>query len=80
MPQFKIRHADGAEHVVTATRAAVDGPVTIFETPSGNTWRVIHQVPTVEVDSVQRRIVEYSGMTRWITETPKRVAASRSWS
>lgn len=80
MPQFKIRHADGGEQVVTAARAAVDGPVTIFENPTDGGWKVVHQIPTTVVESVQRRIVESSGMARWITERPKEVAVSRTWS
>lgn len=80
MPQFKIRHTDGGEEVVTAARAADDGQLTTFESPSGAGWRVIHQVPTVEIDAVQRRVVEASGMARWITEKPKRIIASRTWS
>lgn len=80
MPQFRIRHTDGGEHVVTAARAAVDGPVTIFESPTGGSWKVVHQIPTIEVMSVQRRVVESSGMARWITERPKEVIASRTWS
>lgn len=79
MPQFRIRHTDGGEEVVTAARAAVDGPVTLFESPAGGAWKVIRQVPTVELDGIQRRIVEASGMARWITEKPKRVTASRTW-
>jgi hypothetical protein len=80
LPQFKIRHMNGGEEVVTAARAADDGQVTTFESPSGTGWRVIHQVPTMEVEAVQRRIVEASGMARWITEKPKRFTASRTWS
>ena len=80
MPQFKIRHTDGGEHVVTAARATVDGLITIFESPSGGSWQVVHQVPTTEVEAVQRRVVEASGKARWITEKPKQVTSSRTWS
>lgn len=80
MPQFKIRHTNGGEQVVTAARAAVDGLTTIFESPIGGGWQVIHQVPTTEVQAVQRRVVEASGMARWITERPKQVTSSRTWS
>jgi hypothetical protein len=80
LPQFKIRHTDGGEQVVTAARAAIDGLITIFESPSGGNWQVIHQVPTTEVEAVQRRVVEASGMARWITEKPKQVTSSRIWS
>jgi len=79
VPQFRIRHIDGGEEVVTAARSAVDGSVTLFESPTGGTWKVIKQFPTVEVEGVQRRVVEASGMARWITERPKQVVASRSW-
>jgi hypothetical protein len=80
VPQYKIRHLDGGEKVVTAARAAVDGPITIFESPTGSGWKVVHQVPTEEVDLVQRRVIEGAGMARWVTEQPKRITASRIWS
>lgn len=79
MPQFKIHHTDGGERVVTAARVALDGPVTIFENPTSGSWQVVHQVPTEDVDTIQRRVVESSGMARWITERPKEVTASRTW-
>lgn len=79
MPQFKVRHIDGGEEVVTAARTAVDGSVTLFESPTGGTWKVIRQFPTIEVEGVQRRVVEASGMARWVTERPKQVVASRTW-
>lgn len=81
MPQFRIHLADGGEEVVTASRATVDGPVTVFESPGGgSTWEVVRQVPTAEIKTVQRRIIEGGGMARWITEKPRRVTASRTWS
>jgi hypothetical protein len=81
VPQFKIHRLDGDEKVVTAARAAVDGPITIFESPTGGSgWKVVHQVPTDEVDLVQRRVIEGAGMARWVTEQPKRITASRVWS
>ena len=80
MPQYKIRRLGGAEEVVTAARAAVDGPITLFESPSGGSWKVVHQVPTGEIDTVQRRVIEGAGMARWVTEQPKRITASRVWS
>jgi hypothetical protein len=79
VPQFKIRHIDGGEEVVTAARSAVDGPITLFESPAGGSWQVVKQFPTVEVEGVQRRVVEASGMARWITDKPKHVTASRTW-
>ncbi|HEU4542052.1 MAG TPA: hypothetical protein VFR23_13070 [Jiangellaceae bacterium] len=80
MPQFKIRHLGGAEEIVTAGRVAVDGPITLFESPSGGSWKVLYQVPSDEVDLVQRRVIEGAGMARWVTEQPRRIAASRIWS
>jgi hypothetical protein len=80
VPQFKIRRLGGAEEVVTAARVAVDGPITLFESPSGGSWKVVHQVPTGEIDSVQRRVIEGAGMARWVIERPKRITASRVWS
>jgi hypothetical protein len=79
VPQFKIRHIDGGEEVVTAARSAIDGPVTLFESPTGGSWKVVKQFPTVELEGVQRRVVEASGMARWVTERPKSVTASRTW-
>jgi hypothetical protein len=80
VPQFKIRHLGGVEEVVTAARAAVDGPITVFERPSGDSWKVVHQVPTDEVDFIQRHVIEGAGMARWVTEEPRRITASRVWS
>lgn len=64
---------------MTAARAAVDGPITVFESPRGGSWKVLHQVPTDEVDLIQRRVIEGAGMARWVTEQPRRITASRVW-
>lgn len=81
MPQFRIHLIDGDEEIVTASRATVDGPVTVFESPSGgSTWKVVRQVPTAEIKTVQRRVIESGGMARWITDRPRPVNTSRVWS
>jgi hypothetical protein len=54
----------GDVEVVTAARAAVDGPITLFESPTGGSWRVVHQVPTNQIDLVQRRVIEGAGIAR----------------
>ena len=78
MPQFRIHHLGGDVEVVTAARTAVDGPITLFESPSAGSWQVVHQVPTDQIDLVQRRVIEGAGIARWVTEQPKRISASRS--
>lgn len=79
MPQFKIRHHDGGELVVTAARTATNGVTTIFESRNSGAWQVVHHVPNADIDVVQRRIVEASGVARWVNEKPKHLAAPPTW-
>ena len=67
MPQFKIRHVDGSERIITATRIVTDGDHTVFHS-LGSDDRIVHQMSAGEIASVRRRIVEPSGTARWITE------------
>ena len=67
MPQFKIRHIDGSEQVITATRIVTNGEHTVFH-GRGAPDQIIHQMSAGEIASVRRRIVEPSGTARWITE------------
>lgn len=79
MAQFKIRLVGGDERTVVAQRVVTDRNVTIFESRGGDGWNVVHEVPSVEIDTLQRRVVEFSGMARWITERPGEVTASRKF-
>lgn len=67
MPQFKIRHIDGSERIITATRMVTDGEHTVFHS-RGVPDRIVHQLSVGQIASVRRRIVEPSGTARWITE------------
>ena len=70
MAQYKVRLLDGAERTVVAQRVVSDQDVLVFETRGGGAWTVVDQVANNDVDVIQRRVVEYSGMARWITERP----------
>jgi hypothetical protein len=70
MAQYKVRLIDGDERTVVAQRVIHDHDVLVFETRGTGTWKVVDQVANAEVDVIQRRVVEYSGMARWITERP----------
>lgn len=77
MPQFKIRRIDGGEQVVTARRVVTEGDTTIFHELGPNSLQVVHQLPSAHIESLQRRIVEPSGTTRWITERLTAATTSR---
>ncbi|HEX5997536.1 MAG TPA: hypothetical protein VFY84_20550 [Jiangellales bacterium] len=70
MAQFKVRLLDGAERTVVAQRVVSSQDLLVFQTRGDDAWRVVDQVANEDVDVIQRRVVEYSGMTRWITERP----------
>lgn len=67
MAQYKVRLLDGAERTVIAQRVVSDHDLFVFETRGGGTWTVVDQVANEDVDVIQRQVVEYSGMARWIT-------------
>lgn len=77
MAQFKVRLVDGAERTVVAQRVVTNHGSIVFENRDADAWTVIHEVPHAQVDSLQRRVVEFSGMARWITERPAEPAGSR---
>lgn len=76
MPQFKIRTTDGEERLVVARRVVRHHSDTIFETPAGTSWRAICRMPSAEIESVRRRVVEFNGLTRWINEPTVQIAAT----
>ena len=67
MPQFKVRHIDGSERIISATRMVTNGDNTVFH-DRGAPDRIVHEMSAGEIASVRRRIVEPSGTARWITE------------
>jgi hypothetical protein len=67
VPQFKIRHVDGSERIITATRMVTDGEHTVFHC-HGVPDRIVHRMSAGEIASGRRRIVEPSGTARWIAE------------
>lgn len=77
MAQFRVRLVDGGERTVVAQRVVTDHDSIVFENRGADAWTVIHEVPHTQVDIVQRRVVEFSGMARWITERPAAPAGSR---
>jgi hypothetical protein len=77
VPQFKIRRSDGGEDIITASRSITDGESTVFQVPSSGSWKIVHEVPTADLEVVQRRVVEDSGMARWVEEKPKRTVVPR---
>jgi hypothetical protein len=70
MAQFKVRLRDGVERTVVAQRVVSNQDLLVFQTLGEGAWRVVDQVANEDVDVIQRRVVEYSGMARWITERP----------
>ena len=62
MPQFKIRHVDGSERIITATRIVTDGDHTVFHS-LGSDDRIVHQMSAGEIASVRRRIRACCGVT-----------------
>ena len=70
MAQYKVRLLDGAERTVVAQRVVSNQNLLEFQTRGQGAWRVVHQVANEDVDVIQRRVVEYSGMARWITDRP----------
>jgi hypothetical protein len=72
--QFKIRHIDGSERIITATRMVTDGDHTVFHS-LGSDVGIVHQMSAGDIASVRRRIVEPSGTARWITERPTQARA-----
>lgn len=70
MAQYKVRLRDGAERTVVAQRVVSNQDLLVFQTRGEGAWRVVDQVANEDVDVIQRRVVEHSGMARWITERP----------
>lgn len=70
MAQYRIRLVDGAERTVIAQRVIHDHDAFVFESRGGQVWTVVDEYAIDDVDLVQRRVVEFSGMARWITERP----------
>jgi len=62
VPQFKIRHVDGSEQVITATRIVTNGEHTVFH-GRGAPDQIIHQMSAGEIASVRRRIRACCGVT-----------------
>lgn len=73
MAQFKIRLVGGDERKVVAQRVVTDRDAIVFQARGGDSWTVVDKVASAEVDMVQRQVVEFSGMARWITERPSQL-------
>lgn len=78
MPQFRLTLVDGTEENVVAKRVVTAGPDTVFERKVEHDWQTVHRIPSTEVATIHRRIIEMSGFTRWITERPQNVLSEQT--
>jgi hypothetical protein len=71
---FKVLYVDGGEREVVAQRMRADSDSTTFEVRRDGGWQKLAELPSSDVDTVRRRIIEGNGTFRWVTARPVRQA------
>lgn len=73
MPRYRVELNTGQVLEVTAQRMVVEAALTTFANHHSGAWLAELEIPSGQVESVDRRCTEFNGSWRWLRLLPAEV-------